>query len=76
MARLVAVVSLLRLTSNLAGLIASLQVLEVSQVFPPEMHVQTLQLATLAPTHMGLVPAQDVLFALILWYVAKSIFRS
>ena len=26
--------------------------------------------------HLGLVPAQDVLFALILWYVEKSIFRS
>ena len=28
-----------------------------------------------APVH-GLVPAQDVLFALILWYGAKSVFRS
>ena len=26
--------------------------------------------------NIGLVPAQDVMFALILWYVAKSIFRS
>ena len=26
--------------------------------------------------HTRLVPAQDGLFALILWYVAKSIFRS